>query len=155
MNEFSTAGVTLKYAVESTAGTRPTTNYTVIPSIKSIPDFNPEPSTLEVTDLSDTTWRRYIKGLKDVGGALGFDANLTSGFKSAWETLVTAATTAKASSKATWFEVSIPNFDSFYFAGEPSELGMSGMSVDAVMEVTAYISPEKIHGWDDASTTSP
>ena len=155
MNEMSTAGVTLKYAVEQTAGTRPVVNFTVIPCIKSIPDFNPEPATLEVTDLSDKVWKRYIKGLKDIGGALGFDANLTDEFKTAWETLVSAAETAKASSKATWFEVAIPNFDSFYFAGEPSELGMSAMNVDEVMEITAYIAPEAIHGWDDASTTSP
>ena len=56
--ELSTSGVLLKYAVESTAGTRPTTGYTQVPNIKSIPDFNPEPESLEVTDLSDTEWRR-------------------------------------------------------------------------------------------------
>ena len=56
--ELSTAGVLLKYAVETTAGTRPTTGYTTVPSIKSIPDLNPEPESLEVTDLSDTEWRR-------------------------------------------------------------------------------------------------
>ena len=57
-NEFSTAGITLKYAVEATAGTRPTTGFTAIPGIKSMPEFNPEPSSLEVTDLSDTVWKR-------------------------------------------------------------------------------------------------
>ena len=57
-NEFSTAGIQLGYAVEATAGTRPTTGYTNIPGIKSMPEFNPEPSSLEVTDLSDTVWKR-------------------------------------------------------------------------------------------------
>lgn len=56
--EISTAGVALKYATETTAGTRPTTGYTAIPNIKETPDFNPEPSTLEVTDLSDLVWKR-------------------------------------------------------------------------------------------------
>lgn len=56
-NEFSTAGITLKYAV-ATGTTRPTSGYTTIPSIKSMPEFNPEPSSLEVTDLSDTVWKR-------------------------------------------------------------------------------------------------
>ena len=68
--EISTAGVSLKYCVETTAGTRPTASYTDISGIKETPDFNPEPSTLEVTDLSDTVWKRYIAGLKDPGGAL-------------------------------------------------------------------------------------
>ena len=150
--ELSTAGVLLKYAVEATAGTRPTTGFTQVPSIKAIPDFNPEPESLEVTDLSDTEWRRYIAGLKDPGGALSFTANLTTAFKTAWETLVTAATTAADSSKATWFEIMVPNFGSFYFAGIPSPLGMSAMDVNAVLEIEAYVTPNQIEGWDTSST---
>ena len=53
-NELSTAGVLVKYIVEETGGTRPTTGYTTIPNIKSTPDINPEPSGLDVTDLSAT-----------------------------------------------------------------------------------------------------
>ena len=152
--ELSTAGVLLKYAVETTAGTRPTASYTQIPNIKSIPDFNPEPESLEVTDLSDTDWRRYIAGLKDPGGALSFTANLTTAFKTAWETLVTASETAAASNKATWFEVMVPSFGSFYFAGIPSDLGMKAMDVNAVLEDDVYITPNQIHGWDTSSTGS-
>lgn len=152
--ELSTAGVLLKYAVETTAGTRPTAAYTQIPNIKSIPDFNPEPESLEVTDLSDTDWRRYIAGLKDPGGALSFTANLTTAFKTAWETLVTASETAAASNKATWFEVMVPSFGSFYFAGIPSDLGMKAMDVNAVLEDDVYITPNQIHGWDTSSTGS-
>lgn len=150
--EISTAGILLKYAVETTAGTRPTTGYTTVPNIKSTPDFNPEPSTLEVTDLSDLVWKRYIAGLKDPGGALSFGANLTSAFKTAWETLVTAYTTAAASSKATWFEIMVPTVGSFYFAGIPSELGINGYEVNAVAEINVYITPNQIVGWDTSST---
>ena len=150
--ELSTAGVSLKYCVETTAGTRPTASFTAVPNIKETPDFNPEPSTLEVTDLSDTVWKRYIAGLKDPGGALSFTANLTSAFKTAWEALVSAYETGIASSKATWFEINVPTVGSFYFAGIPSELGINGMSVDEVAEVSVYITPNKIHGWDTAST---
>lgn len=151
-NEFSTAGISLKYCVETTAGSRPTASYTTIPGIKSMPEFNPEPSSLEVTDLSDTVWKRYIDGLKDPGGALGFNANLTSDFKTAWETMYTASSTARAADKATWFEIAIPNMDSFYFAGNPSSLGFGGAEVDAVMEITAYITPNQIVGFASAST---
>lgn len=154
-NEFSTAGCQVKYCVESTAGTRPTVNYTVIPNIKSTPDYNPAPNTLQVTDLSDTKWHRYIPALKDVGGASALTANLTSAFQTAWETLVSAAETAFESGKATWFEIVIPNFDSFYFSGMPSDLGLSALEVDQVFEVDAYIVPNQIHGFDTASTTSP
>ena len=152
--ELSTAGVLLKYCVETTKGTRPTVNYTQIPSIKAIPDFNPEPESLEVTDLSDTEWRRYIAGLKDPGGALSFTANLTTTFKTAWETMVSAYTTGASTDKATWFEIMVPNFGSFYFAGIPSNLGMTAMDVNAVLEIEAYVTPNQIHGWDTSSTTS-
>lgn len=150
--ELSTAGVLLKYCV-ATGDTRPTTGYTQIPNIKSIPDFNPEPESLEVTDLSDTEWRRYIPGLRDPGGALAFTANLTTSFKTAWETLVTAANTAAASNKATWFEIMVPSFGSFFFAGIPSSLGMTAMDVNSVLEIEAYITPNQIHGWASSSTT--
>lgn len=150
--ELSTAGVLLKYAVETTAGTRPTTGYTQIPCIKAIPDFNPEPESLEVTDLSDTTWRRYIPGLRDPGGALAFTANLTTQFKTAWETLISAFESANTDGKATWFEIMVPNFGSFYFAGYPTELGMTAMDVNAVLEIEAYVTPNQIEGWGTSST---
>ena len=150
--EISTAGVLLKYCVETTAGTRPTTSYTTINGIKETPDLNPEPNSLEVTDLGDTVWKRYILGLRDPGGALSFTANLTSAFKTAWTTLVSAYATGIASNKATWFEIYVPTIGSFYFAGVPSELGLNGMQVDAVAEITVYIAPNQIHGWDTSST---
>lgn len=151
--ELSSAGVSIGYAVEATAGTRPTTGYTNIPSVKSIPDFNPEPSSLETTDLSQTEWKTYIPGLKDVGGALAITCNLTAAFKTAWESLVSAADTAKESSKATWFVVKIPGMtDSFYFAGVPSPLGLKAIDVDSVLEIDAYVTPTSFEGWATAPT---
>lgn len=150
--EISTAGILLKYAAETTAGTRPTTGYTTVPNIKSTADFNPEPNTLEVTDLSDLVWKRYIEGLRDPGGAMSFTANLTSAFKTAWETLVSAYETAFASSKLVWFEIMVPTIGSFYFAGKPAELGINGYETDAVAEINVYITPNKIEGWGASST---
>lgn len=150
--EISTAGVSLRYCVETNAGTRPTTGYTLVPNIKETPDFNPEPSTLEVTDLSDLVWKRYIAGLKDPGGALSFTANLTSAFKTAWTNLVSAYTTGIASSKATWFEIAVPNVGSFFFSGIPSDMGINGMQVDAVAEINVFVTPNKIEGWGTTTT---
>lgn len=155
--ELNTAGVTVGYAIESTAGTRPTASYTKIPNIKSIPNLNPEPSSIEVTDLSDTEWKRYIPGLKDPGGSLAFMANNTNAFQDAWNDLVEAAETAKASpegAKATWFEIKIPGLSkAFYFAGMPAPLGLSGIEVDSVLEIEGYISPNQIAGWQTVSST--
>ena len=156
-NEISTAGILLKY--KAFAGDFPSTTpsgFTIIPNIKAIPEFNPEPSTLDVTDLSDTEWMRYIPGLKDPGGALAFTANFTSAFKTAWEAVVSAYETAQSQTPVQnmWFEVMVPNFGSFYFAGMPSELGLPASEVDAVFEGDVYITPNLIHGWDTSSTGS-
>lgn len=152
--ELSTAGVSVEYAAETTAGTRPTTGYTLIPNIKSIPDLNPEPSSLEVTDLSDTEWKRYIPGLKDPGGALAFKANNTAAFQTAWAAHVSAAETAAADSKAMWYVIKIPGLtDAFYFSGSPAPLGLSAIEIDSVAEIDAYISPNQIAGWATAPTT--
>ena len=151
--DLSSAGVEFAYAVESTAGTMPTTGYTKLTGIKSIPDLNPEPSSLETTTLDETEWKTYISGLKDPGGALAFGANNTEQFHTDWSELVSAAETAKAEGKSVWYAVVIPGLTkAFFFAGSPSPLGLSGIEVDAVLEIEAYLSPSKIGGWKQKPT---
>lgn len=147
---ISTAGISISYAVEDSAGTMPTTAsaYTKIPEVKEIPEINAEPSTLETTTLEETEFKTYIPGLKDLGGALGFTVNFTEDFKTAWETMVAAYETGKAASKETWYVIQIPNIsESVYFKGEPSSLGFGGAAVDEVAETTAYITPTSAPTW--------
>jgi hypothetical protein len=152
-NELTTAGVTVGYAFEAESGTRPTSGYQKLPGIKSTPDLNPEPSNLEVTDLSDKEWKRYIAGMKDPGGALGFNCNNTDEFQAAWWTLCYLSEIAREDDLATWFVVDIPGLTkAFFFAAIPSKLGVIGMEVDAVAEVTAFVSPNDVEGWETAPT---
>lgn len=146
--ELSSAGVSVQYAVEETAGTRPTSGYKKITGIKSTPDLNPEASSLDVTDLSDTEWKRYIGGLKDPGGALAFGANNTEAFQTDWSRLVEEYNTAKETGLGMWFAIVIPGLTkSFYMSVEPQPLGLSAIEVDSVLEIEAYASPKKIDGW--------
>jgi len=147
--EFNTIGIKLKYCVETSG--RPTSGYTEIPDIKAIPEINMTPSNLEVTNLVDQ-YKRYIPGVKDAGNDIALTANLTADLKTKWESCVTAAQSAWTSGKLTYFEVAIPNYDSFYFAGMPSELGLSAMGVDAVVEAQLHIIPNLIAGWASKST---
>lgn len=152
--ELSTAGIVVKWAVETTAGTMPTTGFAAITGVKSIPEFNPEPPTLDVTPLEETEWHRYIPGLRDAGGAVGLTVNDYDDFRTSWSALLSAWTTAKASGKALWIEYNVPGLtgdNSFYYTATPSELGFGGAEVDAVYENVAYLTPNKIHGWDAAS----
>lgn len=151
MLELSTIGIRLKYAAESTAGTKPTSGYTEISNITSIGEIAGSPDQLEVTNLVDT-WKRYIAGVKDAGGDIQIGANLTAAFRTAWETLVTAYATAFSAGKAMWFEVVVPNLGSFYFSGEPVELGLPGIEVNQVLQVNAHIIPNSIGGWAESSS---
>lgn len=151
--DLSTAGVSVSYAVETTAGTRPTTGYTKLTGIKSIPDLNPEPSSLETTTFDEVAWRTYIPGLKDPGGAIAFGANNTEQFQTEWSTMVAAAESAQDDGKSMWFVIAIPGLtNAFYLAGIPSDLGLSAMEVDNVAEVEGYVTPTKIEGWQTAPT---
>lgn len=141
---LSTAGIHLKYAVESTAGTRPTaaSAYTDLTGVKSTPSLNPSPDALETTTLNETEYKTYIDGLKDLGGALEFTFNLTQDFETLWDALMTAYSTAKAAGKATWFLIDIPGLtNGIYFPGNPSSAGIPETEVNSVLEITAYITP--------------
>lgn len=152
---ISTAGVTFGYAVESTKGTRPTTGYTVIPDIKEIPEMNPEPETLETTVLSETEFKTYIEGLKDLGGALSFLANYTTELEGVWADLVDEYKTAADEGKAVWFEVKHPKLDkSVFFTGQPSAMGLPAMAVGNVLETNLYITPTNAPAWETKSTAA-
>lgn len=140
--DLSTAGIHLKYAVEAEKGTRPTTGYIDIPGVKSIPNMNPSPDSLETTDLNETEWKTYIQGLKDLGGNLEFSFNLNQELVDTWETLIEAYTTAATTDKKTWFLIDIPGLtDGFFFPGQPAEMGIPEAAVNSVLEITNYITP--------------
>lgn len=150
---YSTAGMYLCYAVETTAGTRPTTGYVKIPEVKSMPSFNPTPDTIESTTLEETEFRTYVKGLKDLSGSLEYGANLTADLITAWETLLTAYTTAAASNKETWFAVVHPQLSkAVFFKGEPSPIGLNEASVGSMAETTLYIIPNSAPEWQTKPT---
>lgn len=139
---LSTAGIQLLYCVELSAGTRPTSGYTRIYGVKSTPSLNPSPETLDTTTLDETEYKTHIDGLKDLGGALEFTFNLTEELMDTWDALMSAYETAKAAGKATWFTIVVPGLsESFYFTGNPSNMGLPETSVSAVLEITNYITP--------------
>ena len=152
---MSTAGITLGYAVETTAKTRPTTGYKIIPDLKEIPEMNPEPETLETTTLSETEYKTYIEGLKDLGGALSFLANFTTELEEAWSDLMEAYETAKTSGKSIWFEVKHPQLaKSVFFTGQPAKMGMPGATVGSVYETRVFITPTNAPAWETKSTAT-
>lgn len=145
--EYSTIGTRLYYAVETTAGTHPTSGYTEIENITALAEDNGEPEQIEVTNLVDTR-HRSIAGLAGSTDMYQVTANFTQAFQTAWEALVTAAETAKAAGKATWFEIKLPGHTkTWQFAGTPQSLGFPGANVAENQSIVAYITKEDIVGW--------
>lgn len=147
--DLSTAGIKVAYGMEETAGTKPTV-FTNIPNPKSIPDFNPEVSTHDVTSLNDTEWKRYIEGLKDVGGALAITFGMSDGFLTMWEDICDKYDAAKATNKRMWMEFFHPRLSkSFFFTCAPTRLGWSAADVDTAWDTSVSVTPTGEIGWDE------
>ena len=153
-NAVSTAGMLLKYAVETTAGTRPTTGYTAIPGCKAIPAVFDSPNTLQSTPLSATKNHTYIDGLNDSGGAIGVSVNDYEEFRTAWEACLNAYA-ALTGGLGMWMEIAYPvgsDLDSFYLPIKPLPLGFGGAEVDSVLENTLNVLPQGDYLFAAAST---
>ena len=151
---FSTASMKLYYAVETSAGSRPTTGLVKIPEIKSIPSFNPAPETIQSTTLEETEYHTYVEGLKDLGGALEFGANLTEDLITAWGTCNTAHD-ALTGGKAMWFYILHDGLsEAVAFEGDPAPLGLNEASVGSMLETTLYITPNSAPEWVSKPTVT-
>ena len=152
---MSTAGLLVKYCVETTAGTRPTSGYTEIPGVTAIPAFGDEVPTLQATPLSATVNHTYVIGLRDSGGAIQLTVNDAPAFRTAYSTLQTAYSTGQGSGLATWIEYAYPassGMDSFYFTAEPADLGFGGAEVDSVLQNMANLIPQSDYTFAAASS---
>lgn len=138
---LTSIGIKISYSTETTKGTRPTTGYKVLPDLKSIPDFNPQPNTADATTFDNLEYTSYVKLLKDIGGALEFNANLTQDLYDAWSVMITANNNL-TDGKQMWYCVDIPNFDkSIFFTGDPSEMGIPSAEANSLLETSVYIVP--------------
>lgn len=139
---LSTIGVKVSYAVETTAGTRPTTGYKHIPDLKSIPSINPAPNTADATTFDNTEYTSYVQLLKDIGGALEITANFTQELFEVWDNMVDEYETAIASSKELWICFDIPGFDKAAFITvQPARMGIPEASANSLLETTVFITP--------------
>ena len=150
--ELSTAGIRMGYAVETTAGTKPTA-FTRIHGVKSIPSLSSAPDNLETStlDIEAGGFRTYIQGLRDSGGALEIRFNESHELHTKWKALHDAYEEGKQANKRTWIEFWIPGMDeAFYFTADVADLGFGGAEVNAVLGNSGYVTPTGEIGWGDA-----
>ena len=140
--QLSTAGITVWHAPETEIGVLPKTGWKKQAEVKSTPSLDASPDSLETTTLEETEYKTYIPGLKDLGGVLEFNANLTQLTIETWDEACDEFDTAKAAGKGQWWCIRVPNLkDSFYFRGEPTRIGLPGAEVSAVLETPLRVTP--------------
>lgn len=162
---ISTIGTKVSYAFESTAGTRPSSGFNLIPQVKEIPEMNPQPEALETTSMDNVEFKTYIDGLKDLGGSLDFTVNFTQDLYDLWEAAATTGTnptaggvmaqwgTAKAAGKAMWLCIDIAGLSkSCFISVIPSHLGLPAASTNAVLEGVLHFIPVGEPIWNSDPT---
>lgn len=155
---ITTAGIKVMFGFESSKGVRPSSSsdYTLIPQVKEIPEMNPAPDTLETTSFDNLEYKTYTNGLKDLGGTLGFTANYTQELVTMWQDSSTGVMKkwedAKNEGKAMYLCIVIPGIaEACYLSVEPAKLGLPSAAVNEVMEVTLNFTPVGEPTW----TTKP
>lgn len=146
---LSTIGMYLMYKVEDTTGERPTSGYTRISEVKSVPSLSNPPEGLETSTLENLVYKSYTPGLIDLGGAIEFTANLTADLLEEWnDVLISAYNTAVSEGKQVWFVVVHRKLErAVYFTGAPTPIGLPEASVNSVLETPLYITPDSEPTW--------
>ena len=98
----STLGSLTGYAVETTAGTKPTT-FKLLHRINASDEIAIETETIDASALEDMV-ERTIAGRGSTGGTFGVTVNVTDETITECETLIEEYETAKAGGKAMWYE---------------------------------------------------
>lgn len=148
--DLTTIGIRFGYAIESSAGTKPS-SFTNVANPKDTPDLSPQPDSLDATSLNDLEFKRYLLGLKDTGGNISLTVAMSNETLTQWNAMCESSKTAEATGKATWFVLYHPGLTkSFFFKGQPSKLGFPSSGVNSVWDATIYIAPTGGFDWDTA-----
>ncbi len=103
---LSTLGITFGYGVEATTGTKPA-SFNKLTRINAIGEVTIEAENIDSSALEDYL-TKYVAGRGTVSDTLTVTVNLTPETQAEWETLISAAATAKASNLNVWFETIVP-----------------------------------------------
>lgn len=105
-NALTSIGLVVAVAVETTAGTRPVTNYYKVPGVTDLPDLDFDPDTIETTSYDNLDYKSYLPGLKDTGGVVSLEANYTEYGVGLWDGM-TATIEADTTGIKAWILIAI------------------------------------------------
>jgi len=146
----STIGIEFGYALETTAGTKPT-KFTKLTRINSIGGIDLETEQIDASALEDYV-TRYIAGRQDTGGSWPVTVNPTDDTIAEWTTLIDAYQDRADKNLSMWFVVWSPYLTkSFYIVAEPPKmLPMSEMAQNELQTIEIGLSINEFKGMDTA-----
>lgn len=146
---LTSIGAVVSYNVGTDLVTKPTTAYTKLIGLKSIPDMNPAPNTADATTFENKVYTSKVDLLTEMPDTLEFTALLSPAMYETWEAMV-------ASYSATtpiWLCVDIQGLPkSIYIPVKPKSLGMPSAEANQVIEITCRVVPLGEPQYDDDPT---
>lgn len=145
---ISTLGSLTGYAVETTAGTKPTT-FKMLHRINASDEIAIETETIDASALEDMI-ERTIAGRGSTGGTFGVTVNVTDETIAEWETLIEEYETAKTSGKAMWYEEYFPTLQKAFFTKiepptvipKPAREQNGLLTVTMTLTINEYVGPD-------------
>ena len=145
---ISTLGSLTGYAVETTAGTKPTT-FKMLHRINASDEIAIETETIDASALEDMI-ERTIAGRGSTGGTFGVTVNVTDETIAEWEALIEEYETAKASGKAMWYEEYFPTLQKAFFTKiepptvipKPAREQNGLLTVTMTLTINEYVGPD-------------
>lgn len=136
--DLSTIGVKFGWAVETTAGQKPA-KFAWIKRCSKIAGINVTKEKIDVTCFEDEI-KKYIAGVGDTGGDWTLNFNGTKKGSStdivrAWNQLLDASQSAAVDGLATWGNIYIPGFGSYFVKFEPGEIPMPDLEVAGKLDL--------------------
>lgn len=114
---LTSIGLTVAIAMETTAGTMPTTDYYKLPQVTDLPDLDFDPDTIETTSYDNLVYKSYLSGLKDTGGIISLPANYTEYGTTMWDDIADklADTSVNTDGKIAWLVIRIKGTEQTWF----------------------------------------
>ena len=143
--DMTTLGVTFGYGVETSAGVKPTT-FKQLPRCNSIGGISLDTEQIDVSALEDYI-TQYAPGRQDTGGTWEVTFNMNPTVIDNIKAMYGAASTAKSSGLATWFQVQFPDMDDAFFViadtGREIPMPEIGQNEAATIPISLVISQYK------------
>lgn len=159
--EISTAGISIKYAPESSAGVRPVSGYkdkatgatlAIAEYVTGISGLGADYEQYDVTPLAETKRHRFTRGLQNNDGNVTFNCNINPTSRTDWNLIVTEYE-ALTGGLGMWWEITLPtDTQSVFFRAEPAEMRFPDVESAQAVQGAVQLTENQYAGWAAKST---